>query len=576
MIRPRISFRCLPARHLVVAMVAGALCSRPCRAGNTGFVTVSGTQFRLNGRPHFFVGANFWQGMTLAMSSGQGGDRDRLERELDRMKAIGIRHLRIMAASEGPDSEPYRMIPALQSAPGIYNEAVFEGLDYLLKAMDERDMRAVMQLNNYWHWSGGMAQYVSWAEGSDIPYPPSYPENTGDWNTFMNYAARFYTNAQCQAWFQAHISTVILRTNSFTDTLYRDDPTIFAWELANEPRRYPAAWIDDTASYIKSVDGQHLVTTGSEGLAGAEDWLPGWQDRDFIPTHDGPDIDYATCHIWPQNWGWYDPEMPSTYTAAESNARAYLAAHLTDAETQLDKPLVLEEFGLARDYAAPLYDIHDPDATTTNRNRFYAALFADIETSACSTGAAAGQCFWVWAGEARPGDTTPQWMGDPPHETPGWYSVYDTDGTTLNLISNHAAVILALNEDYDGDGLPDTWELEQFGSIIESSGLPGQDWDGDSFADLHEFIAGTSATNACDYFVVHETALSANVHRPVIAWHSVSGRLYSIYSTTTITNPWAVVESFIDVPGTGGEMRFTNACPAQPARFFRVKIDMQP
>ena len=156
----------------------------PTLAKNHDFVTVSGTTFILDGNPYYFSGANLWQGMNLGMTDAHGGNRARLCRELDRLKDAGAVNLRVMAASEGPDGEPYRMDPSLQPAAGIFNEDVFEGLDYLLYEMDARGMRAVMQLNNYWHWSGGMAQYVSWAEGSSIPYPPSYVEmnETGYWH----------------------------------------------------------------------------------------------------------------------------------------------------------------------------------------------------------------------------------------------------------------------------------------------------------------------------------------------------------------------------------------------------------
>ena len=50
-------------------------------------------------------------------------------------------------------------------------------------------------------------------------------------------------------------------------------------------------------------------------------------------------------------------------------------------------------------------------------------------------GPVAGDNFWAWGGQARPGAG---WVGDPPHETPGWYSVYDTDESTLAIISAHA------------------------------------------------------------------------------------------------------------------------------------------
>ena len=280
----------------------------------------------------------------------------------------------VMALSEGPDSALYRMSPSLQPAPGVFNEAVFEGLDHLLHEMNSRNMRAVMTLNNYWHWSGGMAQYVAWAEGSAIPYPPSHPDFTGNWGTFMTYSARFYTIPQCQTTFQAAIAAVIGRTNTVSGMLYRDDPTIFAWELANEPRNYPQAWIDETAAFIKSLDPNHMVTSGSEGSVGG----------DFLATHDGPLIDYATCHIWPQNWGWYQPANPATYAYALQQSLDYLRTHAGLAATVLDKPLVLEEFGLARDGGSL-----DPAAATTYRDNFFGQLYAAVEANAEGGGAIA-------------------------------------------------------------------------------------------------------------------------------------------------------------------------------------------
>jgi len=147
---------------------------------------------------------------------------------------------------------------------------------------------------NFWQWSGGMAQYVSWHEKTPIPYP-------GDDEVFINFSAKFYACAECQTWFRNHIEMLVARTNPYTGLKYRDDPAIFSWELGNEPRRYPQSWIDGTATTIKSLDPHHMVTTGSEEAPPEE------PTQDFVKTHGGPDIDYVTIHIWPQNWGWFDP-----------------------------------------------------------------------------------------------------------------------------------------------------------------------------------------------------------------------------------------------------------------------------
>ena len=372
----------------------------------------------LAGRPYYFAGVNFWQGMNLGVD-GPGGDRTRLLLELDRLQQLGVTNVRVMAASEGPDTASQRMVPALMTSPGVYNESVFDGLDYLLAQMGKRGMRAVMVLNNFWFWSGGMAQYVAWHEGSSIPYP-------GDWGAYMDYSAKFYACQECQTWYRNHIAKLISRINPYTGRAYRDDPAVFSWELANEPRRYPQAWIDATAAYIKSLDPHHLVTTGSEGA-------PPGEKQDFRQTHAGPDIDYATVHIWPQNWGWYDPQRPASYDGAELSARSYFRSFASDAAA-LGKPLVLEEFGLARDWE-PRHNTYDVNAPTTYRDRFYATMFQEVYTSRSTGGPAAGDNFWAWAGLARPGYS---WMGDPPHETPGWYSVYDIDQSTLAIIAAHA------------------------------------------------------------------------------------------------------------------------------------------
>jgi mannan endo-1,4-beta-mannosidase len=104
----------------------------------------------------------------------------------------------------------------------------------------------------------------------------------------------------------------------------------------------------------------------------------------------------------------------------------------------LKKPLVLEEFGLARDWE-PVQDIYDPQSSTMYRDRFYKAMFSEVHDLSLKGGPVAGDNFWAWGGASRPGD---DWLGDPPHETPGWYSVYDIDASTLAIISAHASEMM--------------------------------------------------------------------------------------------------------------------------------------
>ena len=136
------------------------------------FVKVKGTQFMRNGKPYRFMGANYWQGMNLG-SKGESGDRKRLKRELDHMRSLGITNLRILALSEGPDGSMLRVRPSVQDSPGIFREELLQGLDFLLEEMRLRDMTAVVVLNNFWPWSGGMAQYNFWTGDIYLYYSSS-------------------------------------------------------------------------------------------------------------------------------------------------------------------------------------------------------------------------------------------------------------------------------------------------------------------------------------------------------------------------------------------------------------------
>lgn len=399
------------------------------------FIKIHNNRFEKNGRPYLFMGTNFWQGMNLGSAN-----KELVGRELDRMKNFGINQLRILALTEGSDFESYRIIPAVQKKPGEFDEKILQGLDFLLVEMNKREMSAVVCLTNFWHWSGGMAQWMSWSEATPIPYPPPHPG--GSWSVFQEYSARFYSNVEAQNNFKEAIKKIISRTNTISQKKYVDDPTIMSWQLANEPRgdknREPfLKWISSTAKLIKSLDPNHLVSLGSEG----DTLSPQTAGNDFIEDHQISEIDYTTIHIWLENWGVYNPTQSSLSLKNSLNImKNYIQTHIKKS-LFLKKPLVIEEFGLARDQRSM-----DPSSTTIDRNTMYKALFEEVlvdmkkENSVIS-----GVNFWAWSGESLPrkpyghlwkvGDS---FLGDPPHEEQGWYGVYSTDESTLDIIKDYS------------------------------------------------------------------------------------------------------------------------------------------
>ena len=383
---------------------------------------------------YYYIGANFWYGAILG-SETEAGDRQRLAAELDSLKALGISNLRVLVGGDGPEGIPSQIEPSLQTEPGVYDEDVFKGLDWLLAEMGKRRMSAVLYLNNAWEWSGGYARYLEWAGAGDAVLP-----SVAGWQAYMQYASQFVTNGKAKALFADHVRTVVGRVNTVTGLPYKDDPAIFSWQICNEPRCFSAdgdvkeafaQWLHETAALIKSIDGNHLVSAGSEGSWGCENDM-----ELFEKIHSCPDIDYMTIHIWPYNWSWAGSgSLAEDLPQAISNTDAYIDAHIAVAE-KYRKPLVIEEFGFPRDGF-----IFTKGSPVTSRDTYYGHLFRKVIESKKNCGVLAGVNFWGWGGMAeqsgeeywKPGD---DYCGDPAQEQQGLNSVYLADRSTIDLIKN--------------------------------------------------------------------------------------------------------------------------------------------
>ncbi len=321
---PRVTAPC------AIAVLALALLSSPAHAWETPpatadadrFVRVEGTRFVVAGRPLRFVGAN------VAVMHGPA-HRAALTDVLDAVRADGLGVVRVWALGEAAAGAPdWARDYAFRVGDDAWVESSFVHLDRVLAAAAERGLRVIVVLANRWADYGGLPRYLR--EAGLLPADDARREPTE-----LELGA-FYDCAPCAARYRAHATRVVGRVNTLTGVAYRDDPTIFAWELANELTAHPRdraallRWVGDAARHVRSLDPHHLVAAGHLGYARRS-------DRDtWLAVQRLPEIDYADAHAYPLRSGGVRTRAA---LARFVDDRAQLAHHVAH------KPLVWGELG---------------------------------------------------------------------------------------------------------------------------------------------------------------------------------------------------------------------------------------
>jgi len=397
---------------------------------NAQFVKLSGNQFSVQNQAYSFFGTNYWYGGYLASDTANNGYQ-RLCKELDFLKLYGITNLRVLFSGEGDASYPYRITPSVQEKPREYNESILRSFDMFLHEVAKRNIKLVLVLNNNWEWSGGFGQYLEWS-GSSNPILPK--THNWDWEKYCQYISQFYSCDSCQVVYRSWIQTIITRKNSINQKIYSSDESIMAWQLANEPRPMKKEaicdyknWISNTSSYIKSLDSNHLVSVGVEGIIGTD-----MDTALFTEIHSIPSIDYATIHLWPKTWQWYNGNPHHSITDTTLNkTKNYIELHSRLAQ-KIKKPLVIEEFGMHRD------DNSFSEKSSTNKRNHYYQFVYDIGNKYGVN----GYNFWgafAYRSSRMKSDFWNKGLphgADPPQEEQGLYGAFALDSSTWRCIYN--------------------------------------------------------------------------------------------------------------------------------------------
>lgn len=94
-----------------------------------------------------------------------------------------------------------------------------------------------------------------------------------NWSDTATEKNDFYIDWTMRNLYKNHLTTYVNRKNSINGKLYKEDPTVYAWDLLNEPRCTGCgwalqAWIEEMAVFMKAIDPNHMVGVGGEGFYG--------------------------------------------------------------------------------------------------------------------------------------------------------------------------------------------------------------------------------------------------------------------------------------------------------------------
>ncbi|XP_043718241.1 mannan endo-1,4-beta-mannosidase 6 [Telopea speciosissima] len=373
-------------------------------------VEKKGNQFMVNDQPFYINGFNTYWLMVFAVDQSTRGKVSEIFREAS---SVGLTVCRTWAFNDGQ----WR---ALQKSPSFYDEDVFKALDFVISEAKKYKIRLILSLVNNWEAYGGKAQYVKWGNADGLK---------------LSSDDDFFSDSTLKTYYKNHVKTVLNRVNTLTNVTYKDDPTIFAWELMNEPRcpSDPSgdklqAWIQEMAIYVKTIDPNHLLEIGLEGFYGSStpdrvhfnpNTVAQQVGTDFIRNHRALGVDFASVHIYADSW-----ISQSISDAHIQFVKSWMGAHIEDAEKTLGMPVVFAEFGVS---------VRDAGYNASFRDTLISTVYNTILASTKKGGSGGGSLLW----QLFPDGT--DYMDD------GYAIVLSKSQSTSNIISLQSTRLMIFN-----------------------------------------------------------------------------------------------------------------------------------
>jgi len=375
-----------------------------------GFVKVKGLEFELDGKPFRYVG---WNTNTNPPAKNFNNNDDQsilyigdeanivlipkgsawtsenwVDRQFVEGKKRGYTVMRTFNFYQNTSGD---------GTPGtMLNANSAKQLDYLLVSAKKNGVMLMPTLTYYWsspqaainqayRVTGRSTAGLTVNKDTGVPTPNSAPY------------LEFFTDPKAIELYKLYIKEFAERTNPLNGIQYRDDPAIFAWDIANEPRMgytedngihrgartenvndpgydplhlwqsdYGGAegggaklyhWIKEMSDQFYESDKKHMISVGTEGQTytapGTNITFAGLTQQGFggdpLGTSNALHIDFLTIHPYLSDpWSSQGFEAhPASGGMSTEEAKIWLKA-ITARAVELGKPLVMAEYGVAK------------------------------------------------------------------------------------------------------------------------------------------------------------------------------------------------------------------------------------
>lgn len=367
----------------------------------SAFVSRNGTRFMLSGKPYYYGGTNCYYLNFRGEKASHYLYEAANKFQSQVIRTWGFRAIGSLDGTSMPTLDPSANVyfqywdPVEKKVKINHGPNGLQLLDRTVHLASRYGIKLIIAFTNNWKDFGGIDQYVRWFGH----------KNHDD----------FYSRIEEKTAYKEYVHAILERVNIYSGVKYKSDPTIFAWQLGNELRidgdTYVRSlngtvdvihhWTKEMSDYIRSIDGNHMISVGDEGwfnISSSTDWTyNGLMGIDVERNSRLPNIDFITFHMYPETW-----MKPIAWT------EKWIIDHVNLCQ-RIGKPCVFAEYG---------------SREQSMRLRYYQTWLKLIEQHDV-----AGSNFWMISDRDDNGNRIPDYDG---------YTLYAIEGESAHTVQQHS------------------------------------------------------------------------------------------------------------------------------------------